>query len=456
MEDSDGLKAKRRTNPVSAGLEHTGLYHSFELPDGTLLPGANSLEWQRERLARFGLPEDLTGKRVLDIGPWDGFYTFEMERRGAEVTAIDYTDLDTFRALHRAYGSKAKYLRMEIYELDAATVGTFDIVLCLGVLYHLKHPLLALEKLCAITRDVCVVDTVVIDAEEWRAEGDRGLPYAEFYEYGELAGQLDNWCGPTVGNVEAWIRAAGFARAEVTRVSERSACVLAHRKWGALPKDEAARIVVAGVTSHANRGRSFSSVKEEYLKLWCVWPHEARPQTGELFPEIDGFGAAPLECWITPSGLMVTVRLPPGLAAGRHQIRLKIGAAAWSEPTAFHVDLPGTVVRQTIREIQDGVTWVRGEVDWRNGGWLTVWAEGLSAEADPGNTTVLLAGIPHSPETVDATSGQLNVKLRPLIGAGAHEAVVVHRGASSEPFQFRVVGEPPPIRGLERLARSRE
>jgi tRNA (mo5U34)-methyltransferase len=149
------LITKRRHNPARQRLEETGLYHSFRLPDGRLIHGAMDLRLQEERLASFQLPENLNGKRVLDIGPWDGYYTFEMERRGAEVVAIDYVDLDTFRTLHKAMNSQAEYLNLDVYELDPTTIGTFDVVLCLGVLYHLKHPLLALERICAVTRDLC-------------------------------------------------------------------------------------------------------------------------------------------------------------------------------------------------------------------------------------------------------------------------------------------------------------
>lgn len=177
----------RRYNPVRVPLEESrGVYHNFDLPDGRRINGALSIEALRSRVASYGLPEDLHGMRVLDIGPWDGFFTFEMERRGAEVVAIDYVDLDTFRELHAAFGSRSQYLQMDVYELDPRRHGIFDIVLCLGVLYHLKHPLLALEKICAVTRDRCIVESFVIDAAP--ANRHQGIPYAEFYETDELGG----------------------------------------------------------------------------------------------------------------------------------------------------------------------------------------------------------------------------------------------------------------------------
>src|SRR5579885_1949886 len=77
-----------------------GWWHSFELPDGTRIDGVHPLPVLRQRIGRFPIAEDLRGKRVLDIGAWDGWYSFEMERRGAEVLAIDNWDNPRFRQVH--------------------------------------------------------------------------------------------------------------------------------------------------------------------------------------------------------------------------------------------------------------------------------------------------------------------------------------------------------------------
>ena len=121
-------------------------YHSIELPDGSVLPGLQPIEHLRWRLDLFGLPEDLRGKRVLDVGAWDGWFSFECERRGAEVVAVDCIALDTFHEAKELIGSKVEYLTLDVNELSASKLGTFDIVLFFGVLYHLRHPLLGLEK----------------------------------------------------------------------------------------------------------------------------------------------------------------------------------------------------------------------------------------------------------------------------------------------------------------------
>src|SRR5580692_6755697 len=91
-------------------LAKLGWYHSIELPDGTLIPGHQSIEQLRTRLRQFHIPEDLTGKRVLDIGAWDGWFSFEMERRGASVLAVDSARQETFFEAKKLLNSKAEYV----------------------------------------------------------------------------------------------------------------------------------------------------------------------------------------------------------------------------------------------------------------------------------------------------------------------------------------------------------
>lgn len=82
---------------------------------------------------------------------------------------------------------------------------------------------------------------------------------------------------------------------------------------------------------------------------------------------------------------------------------------------------------------------------------MTVWVTGLSPEADPGNTIVKIADVPHFPHAVDSLSGQVNVLLRPVIKAGAHDVLICHRGGVSTTKPVIVRGEAPPIKGLEPL-----
>src|SRR5882672_7683411 len=87
---------EKRIQDMASSVGARFRYHSIELPDGSVMPGLQTLETLRWRLSLFGLEADLRGKRVLDIGAWDGWFSFECERRGAEVTAVDCVALDTF------------------------------------------------------------------------------------------------------------------------------------------------------------------------------------------------------------------------------------------------------------------------------------------------------------------------------------------------------------------------
>ncbi|MEO5925950.1 MAG: DUF1698 domain-containing protein [Bryobacteraceae bacterium] len=445
------LLEQRKLNHIRVSMEESrGLYHSFRLPDGRILRGANALEFLEERVATFGLAEDLRGKQLLDIGPWDGYFTFEMGRRGAEVTAIDYVDLDTFRALHKVSKSSARYLRMDVFELSPERVGTFDIVLCLGVLYHLRYPIEGLEKICAITRDVCIVDTFVSDGDAWLAGERPAIPTSEFFERRELGGQFDNWWGPSVDVVAAWIRTAGFARAEVLWVGTAAARYAAHRHWD-LPVATKAAIRLVGISHHLNRGRTFQSSKEEYIALWVEWPNEEPAALDVVYPEVDGFGAPPLFCSVHAGQMQISIHVPPGLGVGRHDVRVRIGAADWSEAHAFYLDLAAIDTPIRVLSVQDGVTWSSEEVDWENGGWMTVWLEGLTAEADAGNVIVFVNGVPHTPQDVLAVSGQVNLQLRAVIVNGVHQMYAEHRGSRSAAVPLKIVGAAPTIRGLEQL-----
>src|SRR5579871_6320834 len=214
-------------------FEAKGWWHSFELPDGTIIEGRCNLTGLKERLANFPIPADLTGKRVLDIGTWDGWYAFELAKRGAEVVAIDCWDNPRFHEMRRRLNleSRVDYRLLDVYEIDPSHLGYFDIVMFLGVLYHLKHPLLALERVCSVTRDLACVDSFVL-REPHHAE----LPFGgrlvmEFFETEEFGGQTDNWVAPSAPCLAALCRTAGFARVEFAGNLQYSASYACYRHW---------------------------------------------------------------------------------------------------------------------------------------------------------------------------------------------------------------------------------
>jgi tRNA (mo5U34)-methyltransferase len=151
-------------------VEKISWYHTLELAPGVVTKGIFDL---RKWVDRYGLPARLDGMRVLDIGAWDGFWAFEMERRGAaEVVALDLNDEreldwpprrrpeqfedrlrgDGFRLAKEALGSQVERVACNIYDADPADLGTFDLVFCGMVLIHVRDQLLALERIARLCR----------------------------------------------------------------------------------------------------------------------------------------------------------------------------------------------------------------------------------------------------------------------------------------------------------------
>jgi tRNA (mo5U34)-methyltransferase len=139
--------------------------HQIHFPEGVVSPGSQHTLAQ---LPTIGLPEDLRGWTVLDIGCSDGFYSFECERRGAErVVAVDnfssvYIDRPNgFHVAHEILNSRVEFIQADLFSLDPAAIGRFDLVLFLGVLYHLRHPLLGLERVASLTKKQAIVETFI-------------------------------------------------------------------------------------------------------------------------------------------------------------------------------------------------------------------------------------------------------------------------------------------------------
>src|SRR5580704_4686417 len=234
-----------------------GWWHSFELPDGTLIEGVCDLAGLKNRINQFPIPQDLRGKRVLDIGAWDGWFSFEMERRGAAVLAIDNWDNPRFHEMRAMLNSRVEYRQLDMYELTPERVGRFDIVLFMGVLYHLKHPLLALERVCALTTNLAAVDSFVLQETLRAGEPVPQRPMIEFYENEEFGGQADNWCAPNLPCLMAMCRTAGFARVEHRGMLEHSACIACYRKWEPVAKLWGRAPELVEVWHHLNFGINF-------------------------------------------------------------------------------------------------------------------------------------------------------------------------------------------------------
>jgi tRNA (mo5U34)-methyltransferase len=199
---------------IVAAIEGITWYHQIDLGHGVITPGSDNT---LARMAMIGLPGNLSGKSVLDIGAWDGAFSFEAERRGAaRVVAVDsfswsgpgWGSKAGFDCARRVLGSKVEDREIDVLDLSPETVGVFDLVLFLGVLYHMKHPLLALERVASVCRGQLILWTHI-----GLAHIDR--PAAAFYPHDELNNDPTNWWGPNPAAVIGMLETVGFARAEM-------------------------------------------------------------------------------------------------------------------------------------------------------------------------------------------------------------------------------------------------
>jgi tRNA (mo5U34)-methyltransferase len=420
-----------------AKRSETGWWHSLELPDGSVIEGVSTLESQRRRIAQFPIPERLTGKRVLDIGTWDGWFAFEMERRGAEVMAIDCWDNPRFRQLHAMLGSRVDYRLMDVYELTPERIGRFDIVLFMGVFYHLKHPLAALERVCALATDFAAVESFILREEHLPGAGVDSRVLLEFYETSEFGGQTTNWCAPSLPCLLAFCRTAGFARVELTNVLEYSASVACYRRWQAPSPDAPSGPELADLSHDSNDGINFRSGYDDYVACTFYWPGPA-PEISDVKPEVDGYGVIPIHVQHKHAELwQVNFKLPPGLSAGWHDATLRIGPSHPGSKLRLAVDVPLEVSRIEIRGLGDARTGLANQLDLSHGKWLSLWIEGLPENADRNNLRVFAAGLRMRVTFIEPpreAARQINVEVPEGFPPGSHEVYATIGDQRSDPM----------------------
>lgn len=199
-------------------------YHTIELPDGTVTPGRFD---HRELEPRYGLPDDLSGKRALDVGSGDGYWAFALERRGAQVTSLDietFADVDLPPALHAMFveqpldlsfraglkiarerlGSNVQLVNKPVYALDPAEVGTFDFVHAGDILLHVRDPILALQRVRAVTSG----EFLLADLFDPQLDELGAGPNLTRYRGGWLDAQ---WWAPALSTLTQMVADAGFS-----------------------------------------------------------------------------------------------------------------------------------------------------------------------------------------------------------------------------------------------------
>ena len=216
-------------------------YHIMELAPGLITPGIYD---PRQHLDRMGFPRDLRDKTVLDIGAYDGFFSFEAERRGARsVLAVDRHPPDHcgFALAREILASRVEYRAASVYDLAPETFGVFDVVIFAGVFYHLRHPLLALDRIHSVCREYMFMETHVLDGAFLHA--GRRIPLSElhpdlpgtailqFYPDDELNGDRSNWFAATVRCVELMLGNAGFQPTLAGRWGDRASFVACREEF---------------------------------------------------------------------------------------------------------------------------------------------------------------------------------------------------------------------------------
>lgn len=193
-------------------------HHSIDLGSGLVTPGGKSLSLCNDEAGRIFDRVDLNGRTVLDIGAWNGFFSFEAKRRGSSrVLATDsycwshpqFRGRETFEIARSALGIEVDAREIDVADLSSETVGEFDVVLYLGVFYHRYDAIEALAKVAPLARQLLIVETHLDDRE-------LDIPSMRFYPGRELNNDPTNWWGPNEQCVSALLLGHGFKDIEIT------------------------------------------------------------------------------------------------------------------------------------------------------------------------------------------------------------------------------------------------
>jgi tRNA (mo5U34)-methyltransferase len=219
-------------------------FHSIDLGNGIITPGQKSHDQLLTEYSTMKVPP-LDGKSVLDVGAWDGFFSFQAEREGAgRVMALDHYIWSMnihkqqayyrncrdkgvvpspyhmvpghwdpgnlpgkrgFDTAHRILNSRVEQIVADFMTMDLVTIGAFDVAFFLGVLYHLENPFEALKRLAMLTRETAIIETAAI-----YIPGREENALFEFYESNELAADVGNWWAPNLMGLKKMCQAAGF------------------------------------------------------------------------------------------------------------------------------------------------------------------------------------------------------------------------------------------------------
>lgn len=202
--------------------------HSIELEPGVITPGIVPLQRLNRMAEDLALPQDMSNLTVLDVGARDGFFSFEAEKRGAQVIAVDIQTIDSIGlgVAKEILNSKVEFIQSNVYDLTLDKIGgrQVDVIFFLGLMYHLRHPLLAIDGLWDLLKPngTMFLETVYLD--EYFVLNDNAFTSLEnihpaltrsallqYYRNDELnPGDFSNWFSPNRKALEDILYSGGF------------------------------------------------------------------------------------------------------------------------------------------------------------------------------------------------------------------------------------------------------
>src|ERR1043166_3453899 len=250
-------------------------FHCIDLGDGLFTKSQSAIgepvdhprpTWENVKGC---IPSDLTGQTVLDVGCNAGFYSIEMKRRAAaRVLGLD-AQRDLIRQaefVRNVLGLNIEYERKSVYDLDPFAMGQFDVTLALGLIYHCKHLVLALEKLFLVTRRLLILETAIYPPEkapesfEYEEGGERPTlhPLAYVENRPEAKEAVYNWFLPSTAALKALLKNVGFDEIQVLPTANPDRAVIACRKHQPFPDSRSLSYLAAklAIVEGASRCRT--------------------------------------------------------------------------------------------------------------------------------------------------------------------------------------------------------
>lgn len=212
------LPSRRPVLPYATTRRHEDIewFHSIDLGDGTVTAGVKSPADLEGEFAVLGLGhEQLEGRTVLDVGTADGWNALACERLGATVTAVDGVYRDGLRYVRSRLAPRFRFVQLDVHGSSFLELGTFDVVLYLGVLYHTPYPFEQLVRVAARCRDLLLLESAYLNLP-----GAEREPTLTYNFDGHVTADLSSPVFPSVAWIEQALAQIGFRRVEILRGGE--------------------------------------------------------------------------------------------------------------------------------------------------------------------------------------------------------------------------------------------